>query len=404
MKSVAVIGSGPAALMAADVISGAGHQVTVFEKKKGPGRKLLIAGSSGLNITNSLPHSEFLKNYTGPPEIWKSLLADFSPQNWIGFIESLGLSTFEGTSGRYFVKEMKASKLLRAWIERLNGRGVEFLYSHELSGFNRDTGADNPPSKWQLNFSTGSPGTFDAICFCLGGGSYEPNEVPLRWPNAFISKNIGFDPFIPSNVGYQVEWSDKFLTECEGQPLKNVRLISSRGSRLGDVIVTRYGLEGTPVYFVGQPGVVRIDLKPDLSVEQILSKCRSVKENLSPMRRIKKQLSLCPASLGLLFHFTPKNVADDLNRLVSHLKNFPLQFLGSQSLDEAISSAGGLHMTELTADLMLIKYPGVFAAGEMLNWDAPTGGFLIQACVSQGYRAGQGILRYLGSYEKTGAC
>jgi predicted flavoprotein YhiN len=292
---------------------------------------------------------------------------------------------------------MKASKLLRAWTQRLTGRGVQFLFSHEVSEFTREIELDNPLSRWRLSFSSGSSLIFDAICFCLGGGSYEPKEVPLRWPNAFICKNIGFDPFIPSNVGYQVEWTKEFLAECEGQPLKNVRLVSARGSRLGDLIVTQYGLEGTPVYFVGQPGAVKLDLKPDLSIEQILAKCRLVKENLSPMSRIKKQLSLCPASLGLLFHFTPKNVAGDLGSLIFHLKNFPLQFLRSQPLEEAISSAGGLHMADFTEDLMSIQHPGVFAAGEMLNWDAPTGGFLIQGCVSQGYRAGQGVLRYFES-------
>ena len=416
MKSVAVIGSGPAALMVADVVSGAGHRVTIVEKKRGPGRKLLIAGSSGLNITNSLPIVEFLKNYTGPPELWKSLLKEFSPQDWIRFIEELGLRTFEGTSGRYFVKEMKASKLLRAWIGRLTGRGVQFHYGREWNGLSR-----TEASRFRLGFlsSLSFDSEFDAVCFCLGGGSYEPNEVPLRWPSVFRAgglgslngldslnslnslnslgslSDLGFEPFSPSNVGYQVAWSKEFLKECEGQPLKNVCLTSSKGSRLGDVIVTHYGLEGTPVYSMGQPGPVKLDLKPDLSVEQILVKCRAIKENLSPMRRIKKQLSLCPAALGLLFHFTPKDVASDINRLASHLKSFPLQFLQSQPLDEAISSAGGLHLNELTDDLMLIQYPGVFAAGEMLNWDAPTGGFLIQGCVSQGYRAGQGILRFL---------
>lgn len=429
MKSVAVLGSGPAALMVADVVSAAGHRVTIFEKKRGPGRKLLIAGSSGLNITNSLPMAEFLKNYSGPAQLWKSLLQDFSPQDWIKFIEDLGLSTFEGTSGRYFVQEMKASKLLRAWVLRLTERGVKFQYGSECDGFARAASFTRPkvqpgvhpsvnpnlhPSlhpnlspnrKWTLSFlnipdpANNRPDNpipeFDAICFCLGGGSYEPNEIPLRWPQIFKDGNLGFEPFRASNVGYQIHWSQKFLKECEGQPLKNIRLTSSRGSRLGDAVVTCYGLEGTPVYSVGQAGPVKIDLKPDLSVEQALAKCRAVKENLSPMRRIKKQLSLCPVALGLLFHYTPKNIINDLDKMIQHLKNFPLHFLQSQSLSEAISAAGGLHMTELTEELMLIKYPGVFAAGEMLDWDAPTGGFLIQGCVSQGYRAGHAILKFL---------
>ena len=163
------------------------------------------------------------------------------------------------------------------------------------------------------------------------------------------------------------------------------------------MVVTNYGLEGTPVYFLGEPGVLKIDLKPDLSVDQILKKCLAVKENFSPFRRVKKQLKLSPAALALLFHFTPPHVLQDSKKLAEFLKQFPLVLTQPQSLDESISSAGGLHLNELNADFMLKKYPGVFAAGEMLNWDAPTGGFLIQACVSQGYAAGKGICKFLGS-------
>jgi uncharacterized flavoprotein (TIGR03862 family) len=391
MKSIGIVGSGPAALMAADVLSASNYAVSVFEKKKGPGRKLLIAGSSGLNITNALPLAEFSQVYGDPADFWKQLLQDFSPQDWIQFIQGLGLETFLGTSGRYFVKEMKASKLLRAWLHRLNERKVQFYFEHEFENFEQASSS----GRILLSLSKGRQFELDAICLCLGGGSYEPTETPLRWPKVLIQKSLKMDEFTSSNVGYQVAWREGFLKDAEGLPLKNVRLTSSRGTRKGDLIITKYGMEGTPVYTLGEVGEVSLDLKPDLTLDQIISKCKAVKENFSPFRRVKKQLNLCPAALALLFHMDSGAGLKDLTLLAKMIKNFPIRFLAPQALTEAISSAGGLQMSELNQNLMLKKYPGVFAAGEMLNWDAPTGGFLIQACVSQGYRAGQGILQYL---------
>ncbi len=390
LRSIAIVGSGPAALMTADVVSSAGHSVSIFEKRKAPGRKLLIAGSSGLNITNNLPLAEFMKHYSGPSEFWHKVLKTFSPEAWIKFIENLKINTFEGTSGRYFVQDMKASKFLRAWLNQLSEKGVQFYYDHECVGFEKEKTTD----KLLIHFSQKNLRPFDALCFCLGGGSYEPAESPLRWPSIFLKNKLGFDGFTPSNVGYQIDWTEAFLKEAEGLPLKNIKLTSSKGSRMGDAVITKYGLEGTPVYFVGEPGTLKIDLKPDLNREQILIKCQGIKENLSPLRRVKRQLSLCPASLALLFHHTPKAVLLDLKLLASFIKSFPITFRSSQSIDEAISSAGGLHLSELNENFMLKKYPGVFAAGEMLNWDAPTGGFLIQGCVSQGFCAGQGVISY----------
>ena len=390
-KSVAVVGSGPAALMAADVISAAGAIVSVFEKRKSTGRKLLIAGSSGLNITNSLPLSEFIRHYSGSAEMWERVLHAFTPQDWIRFIESLGMKTFEGTSGRYFIEDMKASKFLLAWNQRLAQRKVQFQFDHECVGFEKNQDG------LRLSFSNNQTGEFDAVCFGLGGGSWEPTETPLRWPSIFKRHRIGFEDFTPSNVGYQITWPEAFLKEAEGKPLKNVVLSSSRGSRKGDAMITKYGMEGTPVYFVGQRGKVTIDLKPDLSVVQIMEKLRGVKENLSPIRRVKKQLNLCPASFALLFHCTPAEILApaNLGRLAEHIKALPLLLGEPQPLTESISSAGGLRLDEIDENFMLKNFPGVFVAGEMLDWDVPTGGFLIQGCVSQGYSAGQGILRYL---------
>ena len=212
----------------------------------------------------------------------------------------------------------------------------------------------------------------------------------------FINKNISFTPFSASNVGFKVNWSEPFLTEAEGLPLKNIVLKSNRGGLAGDVVVTSYGVEGTPVYAVGEKGVNFLDLKPDLTEENILDKVLKTKENLSPLRKVQKHLKLCPASMALLFHETQRSDLMDLNILVKRIKSFPVCFEEKQGLLWAISSAGGLKIKELDSLLMLKKYPGIFAAGEMLDWDTVTGGFLIQACVSQGFLAGQGVVSYLG--------
>lgn len=377
--AVAVIGSGPAGLMAADVLSAVGVPVTLFEKRKSPGRKLLVAGSSGLNITNGAPLDEFISAYTGPSEFWRPILSAFPPASWIQFIESFGFKTFLGTSDRYFVEGMKASRFLQAWVARLKERGVEFQFDHEVTSL-------HPSAE------------FAAQCFALGGGSWEPHEKPLRWPRIFIEAGLKFNEFRPSNVGYRVAWKERFLKEAEGKPLKQITLCSSRGRRDGDAMVTSYGIEGTPVYFVGATGRVTLDLKPDLSEAQILARLRAVKENFSPIRRVAKQLKLCEASQALVYHHAPRDILEDagLARMAALIKAFPLDLLGPQSIDEAISSAGGLDLNELDSHLMLRRYPGIFCVGEMLDWDAPTGGFLIQGCVSQGFVAARGILAFLG--------
>ena len=390
-KTVAIIGTGPAGLMAAEVILRAGHAVTLYEKKNGPGRKLLIAGSSGLNISHEGTAQDYWKNYRGPAEHFQALFRIFPSEAWLDFIHSLGINTFVGTSHRHFVEGLKAAPLLRAWIGRLSEQGTTFQYGRELTGFER-----RADGRIALSFGP-EIHEFDAVCFALGGGSYVAPEVPLRWPAIFRENGIQFKDFRASNVGYEVEWSAGLLQEAEGLPLKTIVLKSSLGEKSGDLMITRYGLEGTPIYHAGETGEVLIDLKPGLSHEEILKKLRGVKENLAPIRRVKKQLSLCPASLALVFHETPKGILEDTEKLAHRLKNFRLYLKGPRPLEEAISSAGGLSFEEVTPTLMLKKFPGVFAAGEMLDWDAPTGGFLIQGCASQGYLAGTGMVAFLST-------
>jgi uncharacterized flavoprotein (TIGR03862 family) len=383
--------------MVTDYLSQAGHKVSLFEKRKATGRKLLIAGSSGLNISNQLPLEPFKKHYSGPEAFWDKTFENFFTPDWLRFIEELGFKTFLGTSRRYFLEDKKASKFMQAWNQRLLSQGVSFHFSHECVGF--ESQGDQVILQFKTPFEERIVQTFDAACLCLGGGSYEPKETPLRWPTFFKEKGILFKEFTSSNVGYQIHWKESFLQEADGAPIKNMVLKTKRGTREGEVVITRYGMEGTPVYFVGTPGQAHLDLKPALTTEQIIQKLLSVKENLSLIRRAERRLNLCPATLALLYHHAPEEILKSKEILpFAHLiKNFPLEFLEPQPLAESISSAGGVDLSELTEDLMLKNHPGVFLAGEMLDWDVPTGGFLIQGCVSQGYRAAQGVKRHLKS-------
>ncbi|GAB4432651.1 MAG: TIGR03862 family flavoprotein [Turneriella sp.] len=386
-RKIAIIGTGPAGLMAASVLAENGIEVHVYEKHKGAGRKLLIAGSSGLNISNSLPLHEFAAQYEGPGIDWLRLLQVFSPEDWLAFIHRLGLETFEGTSGRYFVREMKASGLLRAWLTALETQGVTFHYDAEWQGLER-----NRDVSLNVSFSRGIEDSFDAVVLALGGASWLAAGDKLRWPKILARLGLNLRPFRAANCGFAVNWKPEFLAEAEQQPLKNVIFSSSRGGKKGDLLITSYGIEGTPIYACGQTGPCTIDLKPDLTEVQLVERLNSAKENLSPMRRIKQTLNFSRVALALLYHHAPAELPPDSPGLASLIKAFPLELLASRPLTEAISSAGGLSLTEIDQDFQLRKLPGVYAVGEMLDWTAPTGGFLIQACVAQARVAAQAIL------------
>lgn len=387
---VAVIGGGPAGLMAASVLSQSGIPVDLIEKRPAIGRKILIAGSSGLNVSFDSDHESSLQNYSGPKERWNHWLSTFSPKDWLRFIESLGLETFLGTSKRYFVRGMKGASLVKNWSDLLQSRGVCIRVGHECTNFEL-----TETNKIRLDFSHHPSQTYSAVLFALGGGSWESKEYPVQWPHFFIQKGIHFVPFQSANCGYQVQWPLRLLQEAEGAPLKNIQLSNHRGSRVGELVITRYGLEGTPIYALGESGMVWLDFKPQQTVEELLSKLQSHSQKLSPLRKIKKNLRLSPPALAILFHMTPPEILMDLEQLVQRLKKFPIMLGSPQPLEEAISSSGGISWSEINKNLMLKKYPGVFVAGEMLDWTAPTGGFLIQGCVSQGYAAGHEIQAWL---------
>ncbi len=383
--SIAVIGSGPAGLMAATELSRHPHlKVHLYEKRPGMGRKLLIAGSSGLNISHSLPLHEFASQYRGwNLNHWVKLLTEFGQHEWISFIEKeLGLETFLGTSDRYFVREMKASGLLKKWTTLLESRGVIFHPDHEWIDFNSDHELTFKNSQGEILKTH-----HDALILALGGGSWEDEEP--GWIALLKSKGLQIEPLQASNVGYEVKWKNEFLLEAEGKPLKKIRFTSKKGTKDGELVITNYGMEGTPVYFLGEKGECSIDLKPDLTEAQIFERLSAVKENLAPLRRVKQKLNLCEAALALLFHHLPTTEKSDLKTVIKRIKKFPIRLEKSRPLSEAISSSGGLSLSEIKNDYELKKFPNIYAVGEMLDWDAPTGGFLIQACTSMGAHVGK---------------
>jgi predicted flavoprotein YhiN len=237
----------------------------------------------------------------------------------------------------------------------------------------------------RLTWADGSMRSFHACVLALGGGSYASEDEPVLWPELLTSHGISCIPFEASNTGYTVPWKAAFLQEAEGKPLKNICLSNARGSRRGDLVVTEYGLEGTPIYFLGEPGPCLLDLKPDLSLLDVLARLQKGKENLSPIRRVQKFMNLCEASQSLLFHHAPDAARSDLTAMASVMKQFPLTLAVPRPLRESISSSGGVAWEELDERFMLRRLPNVYCIGEMIDWDAPTGGFLIQGCVSQGY-------------------
>ena len=375
-----VIGSGPAALMAADVLSQGGRAVQIFERRGGPGWKLLVAGSSGLNVTFDAPDEDFPRFYPERSDELAACLARFGKKDWLEFLHGLGEETYIGTSRRYFVKNFKASSLLKSWTERLAGRGVEFHYGKELVDF----------SPGEVKFADGSSAQGSAVVLALGGWSWESEPSP--WPEAFRRKGIPFQEFSSSNAGYSFAAPEGFFASAEGKPIKGLTLTTARGTKTGELMITRYGLEGTPVYTLGCPGAATVDLKPDLDEAKLA-------QRLQPFRGDSRQ-KLRGAKLSegafLLFEaLAPPAAWESPEAAAAFLKKLPLELLAPSPLSECISSRGGLKWDALDPSLQLKAAPGVFCAGEMIDWDAPTGGFLLQASVSTGFVAGEGALNFL---------
>jgi len=397
----AIIGGGPAGLMAADILSAAGIAVTLYERMPSLGRKFLIAGRGGLNLTHSDEIERFLSRYGEAAAHLREAIAAFSPADLRAFSEALGQPTLIGTSGRVFPQAMKSSPLLRAWLRRLDANGVAFKPRHRWTGWN-DAGA--------LSF-VGPDGrevtdTPDATILALGGASWPKLGSDGAWASILNKEKIEISPLRPANCGFAIAWSDIFRQRFAGQPLKRIALSHGGETVRGEAVIAHYGIEGGAVYTLSRvlreridasgEATLTIDLRPDMTQKQLAAPLGQPRGKQSLSTFLRKAAALSPPAIGLLQEATAGKLstmpAYDMAGLI---KAVPLQITGTAPNDRAISTAGGIAFSEIDENFMLRKKPGIFAAGEMLDWEAPTGGYLLQACFATGAAAGRGAVKWL---------
>lgn len=383
--------------MAADRLRDSGYNIAVFDQLKTPARKFLIAGIGGLNLTHSEPSEKFVTRYGDAQVRFETLLSTFSPGDLRNWADELGAETFIGSSGRVFPKAMKATPLLREWLARLAGT-VSVRLGHRWIGFEDDVHRFLGPDHRQVSVRS------RATLLAMGGASWPRLGATGRWAEILRSKGIRVQEFAPSNCGFDVPWSDNFKQRASGVPLKNIRVSFDSMNFPGELIITSYGVEGTPIYalssklrrHISEHGVAQIslDLKANLSHETLMDRIARKRSSQSWAGFLKNELRLPDVTYSLL-----REAIGDFPRepapLALLLKSLPLRLTAPRPLDRAISSAGGIVFDELDDSLMLKKLPGVFAAGEMVDWEAPTGGYLLQGCFSMGVVAADGIRRYL---------
>jgi uncharacterized flavoprotein (TIGR03862 family) len=405
---VAVIGAGPAGLMAAETIAHGGAHVTIYDAMPSAGRKFLMAGRGGLNLTHSEPLSSFLKRYREAEPKLAAAIEAFPPDRLREWCEALGQRTFVGSSGRIFPNRMKASPLLRAWLRRLDAMGVRFSLRHRWTGWDDDG---------RLLFQTAegrSANHADAIVLALGGASWPRLGSDGGWVETLRAKGVKVLPMKPANCGFSVGWSDIFRERFEGEPLKAIALSFGHLTMRGEAVMTRNGIEGGAVYALsaglreailasGQ-AILHINLQPNIGKAALLARLSAPRGKQTFSNWLRKAAQLSPVAIGLLQESAKKSAlslsslsAEDLAGLINAL---PLTLTAVAPIARAISSAGGIALDELGADFMIRRLPGVFAAGEMLDWEAPTGGYLLQACFATGAAAGRGVLRWIGEREQ----
>ncbi len=402
MKHVVVIGGGPAGLMAADRVSAAGVAVTIVDRMPSLGRKLLMAGRGGLNLTHSEPLERFLERYGAAQQWLEPAIRAFPPEALIGFAQALGQETFVGSSGRVFPKAMKASPLLRAWLARLGAQGVT------LRTRTRWVGLESGPIGVRLADEAGQEEVLgaDAVVLALGGASWPRLGSDGAWVPALETLGVEVAPLGPANAGVEIDWSAHVRERFAGAALKRIALSIAGHTVRGEAVLTRSGIEGGAVYALSREIAVAlattgraeltVDLRPDLSLAELTERLTRPRGKQSASNWLRKAAALSPAAISLLRERHGAALPTEPAVLAGAIKAVVVETQEFSGIARAISTAGGIRAHELTEALMLRRCPGVFAAGEMLDWQAPTGGYLLQACLSTGALAGDGVLAYLG--------
>jgi len=387
--------------MAAEVIRARGVKVDVYDSMPSLGRKFLMAGKSGLNITHSEPFEQFVSRYGKRRGQIEPLLKTFGPDELRAWVHGLGIETFVGTSGRVFPAGMKASLLLRAWLKRLNASRVTFHLRHKLIGFLPDNSLRFAAPNGDVTIKP------DAVVLALGGGSWRRLGSDGAWVNWLRQAGAEVEALKPSNCGFDVGWSPHFREKFDGYPIKSAILSFGTFHQQGEFIVTKEGVEGSLIYAASAllrdeidstgKAVVELDIAPDRSLDWLVEKLSKPRGSRTMSSHLEKTVGIKGVKAGLLREFVSKDDFTNAERLANSIKHLQIPLGTPRPIDEAISSAGGVTFESLDEHLMLRNMPGVFCAGEMLDWEAPTGGYLLTACFSSGYAAGNGVVKWLGS-------
>lgn len=399
--SIVIIGGGPAGLMAAEVLSQAGVKVDLYDGMPSVGRKFLLAGVGGMNITHSEPYPAFLSRYAERCAEIAPLLRSFGAQALCEWIHGLGIETFVGSSGRVFPADMKAAPLLRAWLKRLREAGVTIHTRHRWMGWDATGNLRIAHPAGELALKP------DAVLLALGGASWSRLGSDGAWWPLLAERGVDLKTLQAANCGFEVSgWSELLRSKFAGAPLKNIGIgLHGQTPRLGECVITEHGVEGSLIYAlsaqireaINQQGssTIFIDLLPGKTLAAIQKALEKPRGSRSMSKHLHSQLSIDGVKAALLRELAPRAAFDDPAQLSQALKALPLTLIKARPLDEAISTAGGVRFEALDHSLMLKQLPGVFCAGEMLDWEAPTGGYLLTACFASGKAAGLGMLQWL---------
>ena len=400
MPLIAIIGAGPAGLMAAErLVAVDGKKVAIFDAMPSPGRKFLMAGKGGMNITHAEPLAEFIGRYGSRQAVIEPLIKRFGPQQLREWIHGLGIETFVGTSGRVFPTEMKAAPLLRAWLHRLRHQGVHLHVRHRWLGW-ADDGS--------LRFATPDGEKIvaaDATILALGGGSWAKLGSDGAWVPLLAARGIPVAPLRPANCGFDVAWSAHFSERYAGQPIKPVIASVAGRRQQGEFNITASGIEGGLIYALSAPlrdalettghATLHLDLAPGKTLERLIADLARPRGRDSLANHLRRRAGIEGVKAGLLRELLPFLASTATDQLAAAIKHLSLPVTATRPLDEAISTAGGIAFEALNEHLMLRNLPGVFCAGEMLDWEAPTGGYLLTACFATGRAAGEGVQAWL---------